>query len=715
MKDETVTTPAPVKGRWKRWQIITAIVLLAAILRTWAAWQLPIDADEPTYLRAGQAYAQDIKTDNLQGLLNYADNREHPILVKLLYSLPYLFIQPEFESNTELWIDRGISVFFGTLAVLVLALIEPWAGFFLAFDSMTIKYTSEVYLEAMPLFATILAVYALQRGLAKPGFNRWIWISALALGAAASGKYLYGLAAVPLLGMFIWRKRASWQSLLGFALVALAAFWLLDPYLWVNPGGRLLDSLFFHFNYTQGSDVLRANYPWYQALNWITMTVPWHPSVFFFPTLDVVITALAVAGVWSELKKRPWAVVWAVFVLLVLLAWPTKWPQYTLLLKPALCLVGATGLIFLVERARDYESTWHWAETVLPRPNRLFWSALIAFCALLTFGKVSTEIRLAIVRAGWLTVQAEYSPLPSNSVFSLAALKDGSMAIGSEGGLSIWKANAQAPWGESPLTLTTTNSGLPGNRVTAILAAYEPVLWLGTNAGLVKYGGGEDWKTYSFAQMGLAARQINALAANSDGTIWVATDAGVAVLNPGEETWKTITTQNSGLANDNVFSMAIDPGKAAWFGTLKGLNRLDLVSGEWQSNELGPFILSFGGVTNLYLDSQDKLWVCNPGSGLLVWDGETWQNYRTSNSKIPQNNVNMILETAPDVYWAGFAFSMQPGGQLARFDGSQWQVFTPNDSGFAGDEPAALAFDTSQRLWVATKVNGLQIFATTHK
>ena len=139
-----------------------------------------------------------------------------------------------------------------------------------------------------------------------------------------------------------------------------------------------------------------------------------------------------------------------------------------------------------------------------------------------------------------------------------------------------------------------------------------------------------------------------------------------------------------------------------------------MASGEWQTNDLSQYGLAFGGVSNIFSDSQGKLWVSTPGNGLLVWDGEAWKNFRTSNSDIPQNSVDLVIETAPDVYWAGFAFSMQPGGQLARYDGKQWQLYSSDNSGFSGDEPSALAIDSAQRLWIGTRVNGLQVFSTNH-
>src|SRR5512138_2785518 len=113
MSEELEAIPAAPK-KWKRWHAIVLIVLLGLLVRAWVAWQLPIDFDEPTYLNAGYDYAQMIKSGDWQGIINYDYNQEHPPLVKLMYSLPFLFSDYKFGSTAELYADRGLSVFWGT-------------------------------------------------------------------------------------------------------------------------------------------------------------------------------------------------------------------------------------------------------------------------------------------------------------------------------------------------------------------------------------------------------------------------------------------------------------------------------------------------------------------------------------------------------------------------------------------------------------------------
>lgn len=712
MTDQNLSGRIPLYRRIKRWQIILLIVIFATLVRLWAAWQLPIDADEPVYLKAGQAYAQMIKSGNLAGILQSDVNFEHPPLVKLMYSLPYVFVEPSFDRPVELTINRLISVAWGVLAVWVLALIDPLAGFFLATDSRVIKYTSEVYLESFPLFAGLMAIYAYRRLEHSPGKRRWFWISAALLGAAVAGKYPYGVFAIPILAMMWLGKRPSLKELGLYFLAALLAFFVLDPAIWLDPAGRLWHSLTFHVDYsTRGSDVLMANYPWYQPLGWISAMVSWHPQVFFIPTPDVLILGLAVLGAYWEWKRRPWAVVWAVGALLLLFAWPTHWPQYTLILIPALCLMAATGLRVSWKWLVEFADQWNLSEGVLPHPGRVFWIGMVILSLAIVLFKVGYEVQRAMARSGWSTVTQEVSPLPSNAIHAMTVASDGRVGIATDGGVAFWQPNPQSPWGEQPQALNQENSGLADDRVYALLEDRAGGWWIGTASGLSHWDGHQGWQTLKGRDLGLEIDQIQVVEPDQKGQIWVGTNAGAAVYDG--QSWKALTTQNSGLADNAIFAIAeqVEGGRSyVWFGTLKGVSRLDQANGSWQSFDLSSYSLGWSGVADLLVDHQNRVWVATLGDGASLWDGKTWTTYRNSNSSIPLNSVTTIYESEEGVFWLGLSYSTEPGGLVARFDGSAWQTYSPGNSGYNGDEATAMILDQDQRLWIGTAINGLQIF-----
>lgn len=85
-------------------------------------------------------------------------------------------------------VARLQAVLFGTLEVLVLALVNPLAGLFLAIDTWQIKYTSQIMLESLPSFTSLLAVYGYLKSRRK--LNAWLLLSSVSLGVSVAEKSL---------------------------------------------------------------------------------------------------------------------------------------------------------------------------------------------------------------------------------------------------------------------------------------------------------------------------------------------------------------------------------------------------------------------------------------------------------------------------------------------------------------------------------------------
>ena len=191
-------------------------------------------------------------------------------------------------------------------------MVDPLAGFLLASQTLVVKYSSQAYLEALPLLASVGAVLALRQS--KRSRDKWFWLSAFALGATAAGKYSYFPIIVVLLYIFLWEKRYSLVSGLLYIALAGLSFLALDPALWGNPIQRLVDSLLFHTQYAQSAHVMEVGYPWYQPFLWISRSwgYVWHPDVIFYFGFDGLIAIFAAVGLVLAWKKNRWLFVWAV-------------------------------------------------------------------------------------------------------------------------------------------------------------------------------------------------------------------------------------------------------------------------------------------------------------------------------------------------------------------------------------------------------------------
>ena len=129
---------------------------------------------------------------------------------------------------------------------------------------------------------------------------------------------------------------------LRFAILAGITFFVTNPRLWNDPLSRLWAAVSFHGDYATSDYVRGAGYPPWQPFVWLFQSVPWHPGVFPV-SADVFITLLAVRGYKRLWQRQRVFALWLAIALGFLLVWPTKWPQYILILTVPVSLAAAHG------------------------------------------------------------------------------------------------------------------------------------------------------------------------------------------------------------------------------------------------------------------------------------------------------------------------------------------------------------------------------------
>jgi hypothetical protein len=356
---------------------VLPVVVVAAVVRWSAARALPPDYDEYDYVRLGFRYAERMAPGRWGEIPEVALNSEHPPLVKLLYGGVLLATgapEPDWkkieiakpmpeQARPAYAATRAVSAVGGVLQVALTALVSPLAGLWLALDTYHAKFTSQAYLEGVAGLFALLAVLLFERALRRrepegllpevkapaPGP---LLLSAAALALATASKYPFGLVVgLTMLPFLVHRTRGRPGLLVAFVGVGLAVFVAADPYLWVDPVDRIWGSVTYHFTYAVGAHVTKSALPWWQPLAWLTSSAParWHPGVFPISWLDRAILVVALLGAPAAVARRPIFAAWAAVGLVFLLAWPTKWPQYTLLVRTPLAVCAGLGLAALAD------------------------------------------------------------------------------------------------------------------------------------------------------------------------------------------------------------------------------------------------------------------------------------------------------------------------------------------------------------------------------
>ncbi|GAB4482875.1 MAG: hypothetical protein OHK0031_05750 [Anaerolineales bacterium] len=350
------------------WQALAVLLTLALAwaLRANAVSHLPVDYDEDDYLRAAQEYAAVLRSGDWRGLMSFNYRAEHPPLAKILFGAaiaadeptPLIPDRPTNASpdqtlpRPQLTHARSLAAALGALTAATLALINPLGGLLLAIHPFTIKYTSQVMLEALPALTSLLAALTYLRAKNSPRRAAWLILSAVLLGLTAAAKYLYALAGVAILADWLWqahsenRLRQAIAPILAWGGLALLIFFAADPYLWPGPLGRLRESLFYHLAYSSGAaEVKQADSPFYQPFVWLFFSPYWwgRNGVFIFP-FDPFLSLLALPGLARLWRKERVFALWIGITLFFLLLWPTKWPQYLITYSAPLMLAAGEGL-----------------------------------------------------------------------------------------------------------------------------------------------------------------------------------------------------------------------------------------------------------------------------------------------------------------------------------------------------------------------------------
>jgi ABC-type sugar transport system permease subunit len=393
---------------------VILILLLAWALRWRAVTMLPGDYDEDDYLRAAQQYAALIRAGDWKGFTENNYRYEHPPLAKIVFgfsllSAPEAPLLPNRPTTAppdqslpkeQLRAARTSGAVLGTLTVALLALVNPLAGLFLAVHGMTIKYADQVMLEALPAFTSLAMVLAYIQSKKQKAKTRWLVISAIFLGLTAASKYLYCVAGIAVLVDWYLDNRSRgvamlrpYRDMILWGLLAVITFFATNPYLWPDPIGRLKESVFYHAGYSTGAaEVQQANFPIWQPLIWLTVSpYSWHEGVFLLG-IDPLIALLAAFGLARLWKKGRVYVLWLGIGLLFLFLWPTKWPQYIVMLTVPLSLAAAEGVMaVIVDPVRGWLASRKIPHITTARPGELRRAApwlslgLLAFIVLTIF------------------------------------------------------------------------------------------------------------------------------------------------------------------------------------------------------------------------------------------------------------------------------------------------------------------------------------------
>ncbi len=363
-----------IAAAWWRWRpegnraVIARVAIVLAIgIVAWQARaprlaQSADDIDELSYVPLARQFADNLRAGDLRSLIDNAEVAEHPRAGLAIYTLAVAATGTQGSHLAARQVARRTAALLACLTAILLALRYPAAGLAWALHGTSIHYTAVAYLDSPMVFFSVVALLAGEQGFAdldgKPRrATAWLALSAAALGAAISTKYLAAPVAFAIaahISILIARSSNKPRlSALFLAYITLSVFAMVasDWRLW-SPDilERIRFRLVFHRQFSTSALVEESGFPWYMPLSYLWGNWFGEPPGWMLPLFDRSVFVLGLLGLWPTFRKAPLWGSAALFVIAFLLVWPTKWPQYVVLAVPPLAVSAHVFLATVASR-----------------------------------------------------------------------------------------------------------------------------------------------------------------------------------------------------------------------------------------------------------------------------------------------------------------------------------------------------------------------------
>lgn len=229
------------------------------------------------------------------------------------------------------------------------------------------------------------------------------------------------------------------------------------------------------------------------------------------------------------------------------------------------------------------------------------------------------------------------------------------------------------------------DSGLPSTSIQALAQTPDGYLWLGTNAGLVRFDG------VRFVLFGaqntpeIGDGGVSSLTVAPDGSLFLGTMLGAVTRHMDGAFERLGTPPLDGW----VDSLLATREGSLWIGTL-GQPLLRLAGGRYVP--FSPFAGT--GPWCMLEDAQGRLWLGTRGQGLARFVDGAFERLTTSDG-LPSNVVRALWADARGALWVG-----TPKG-LCRVWRGKTEIFTTRD-GLSHNHVQAILGDRDGNLWVGT-------------
>ncbi|HTB96092.1 MAG TPA: two-component regulator propeller domain-containing protein [Terracidiphilus sp.] len=302
-------------------------------------------------------------------------------------------------------------------------------------------------------------------------------------------------------------------------------------------------------------------------------------------------------------------------------------------------------------------------------------------------------------------------------------------------GAAGWALEPTTPLADYGRQAWGMENGLPQNSVHAVVQTRDGFLWVGTEAGLVRFDGNSFWVLDQNSKPAIPSGDIHCLLAASDGALWVGTSDGLARLKDGVA---TIFTVKEGLPGNAIRSLhesqqgkvvvSTESGEAAFDGahfvpvadgmlqtspalyerTLADKTRVlvtkgdvEIVQGSQRRNWMVGKDLPGTRIQTAFADREGMVWIGTNG-GLVRYGMGKLERFPVTDI-LANASILSIVEDREGDMWIGTETS---GLHILR--DQRFRNIGAHD-GLSSDATTTVVEDAQNRLWVGTNGAGLNV------
>lgn len=258
--------------------------------------------------------------------------------------------------------------------------------------------------------------------------------------------------------------------------------------------------------------------------------------------------------------------------------------------------------------------------------------------------------------------------------------------------------------------------GFPYQSISAIAQDQLGLMWIGTQAGLIKFDGyrATVFRSDPLDPKSISDNFISALYVHHDGSLWIGTQSGLSRYDRQHNSFTNFIRRGkdtSVTGNYKIYAIVNDGAEGLWLATDYGLMHFNMQQQtfkDYRHDRDNENSLRDDLITDLARDANQHLWIGTP-VGLDRFDPQSqrFEHIDTrlnSRSTLRQNNIVTLSIDKNQVLWIG------SDAGLAKIDTSsaKKEILAVGDQeGFDLSHIQTLYHDQNDTLWVGTVNQGL--------